>query len=112
MTSKSGGQATVQTGYKFQNSSIKRVYSFSLSAKDHHVRSSQDGVTIIRSGKPPEFIKINLDSDPLYGICVQEFCQAVRNSGAFASDLNAMKATMEIIDAAYKSASNGVAISI
>ena len=50
---------------------------------------------------------MNLDSDPLYGIYVQEFCQAVRNSGAFASDLNAMKATMEIIDAAYKSASNG-----
>ena len=112
MTSKSGGQATVQTGYNFPNSSIKREYSFSLSAKDHYVQSSQDGVTIIRSGKPPEFIKLNLDSDPLYGIYVQEFCQAVRNSGAFASDLNAMKATMEIIDAAYKSASNGAAVSI
>ena len=57
MTSKSGGQATVQTGYNFPNSSIKREYSFSLSAKDHYVQSSQDGVTIIRSGKPPEFIK-------------------------------------------------------
>ena len=47
MTSKSGGQATVQTGYNFPNSSIKREYSFSLSAKDHYVQSSQDGVTII-----------------------------------------------------------------
>ena len=55
---------------------------------------------------------MNLDPDPLYGIYVQEFCQAVRNSGAFASYLNAMKATMEIIDTAYNSASNGVAISI
>ena len=76
------------------------------------MQSSQDGVTIIRSEKPPEFIKTNLDSDPLFGIYVQEFCQAVRNSGAFALDLNVMKATMEIIDAAYKSASNGVAVSI
>ena len=76
------------------------------------MQSSHDGVTIIRSGKPPEFIKMNLDSDPLYGIYVQEFCQAVRNSGAFASDINAMKTTMEIIDAAYKSASNGAAVSI
>jgi len=76
------------------------------------VQSSQDGVTIIRSGKQPEFIKMNLDSDPLYGIYVQEFFRAVRNSGAFASNLNAMKATMEIIDTAYNSASNGVAISI
>ena len=76
------------------------------------MQSSQDGVTIIRSGEPPEFMKMNLASDPLYGIYVQEFCQAVRNSGAFASDIHAMKTTMEIIDAAYKSASNGVAISI
>ncbi len=98
--------------YNFPNSSIKREYSFSLSAKDHFVQSSQDGVAIIRSGKPPEFIKMNLDFDPLYGIYVQEFCQAVKNGGAFASDLSAMKTTMEIIDAAYKSASNGVAISI
>ena len=30
MTSKSGGQATVQTGYNFPNSSIKREYSFSF----------------------------------------------------------------------------------
>ena len=51
-------------------------------------------------------------SDPVYGIYVQEFCQAVRNSKASASDLKAMKATMEIIDAAYKFASNGVAVSI
>ena len=76
------------------------------------MQSSYDGVAIIRSGKPPEFIKMNLDSDPLYGIYVQEFCQAVKNGRAFASDLNAMKATMEIIDASYKSASNGLAISI
>ena len=55
---------------------------------------------------------MNLDSDPVYGIYVQEFCQAARNGGAFASDLNAMTATMEIIDAAYKSALNGVTISI
>ena len=98
--------------YNFPNSSIKREYSFSLSAKDNYVQSSHDGVAIIRSGKPPEFIKMNLDFDPLYGIYVQEFCQAVKNGGAFASDLSAMKTTMEIIDAAYKSASNGVAISI
>ena len=39
-------------------------------------------------------------SDPMYGIYVQEFCQAVRNSKAFASDLKAMKTTMKIIDAA------------
>ena len=57
-------------------------------------------------------MKMNLDSDPLYGIYVQELCQAVRNGGAFASDLNAMTATMEIIDAAYKSALNVAAISI
>ena len=76
------------------------------------MQSSQDGVAIISSGKPPEFIKMSLYSDPLCGIYVHGFCQAVRNGGAFASDLNAMKATMEIIHAAYKSASNGVAIPI
>ena len=81
MTSKSGGQATVQTGYNFPNSSIKREYSFSLSAKDHYVQSSQDGVTIIRSGKPPEFIKLNLDSDRCMASMCKNFVKRLETAG-------------------------------
>ena len=112
MTSKSGGQATVQTGYNFPNSSVKREYSFSLSAKDHYVQSSPDGVAVIRSGKPTEFIKMNLDSDPLYGVYVRSFCRAARKNEVFSSGLNRMTATMKIIDAGYKSAARGLAVPV
>ena len=76
------------------------------------MQSSPDGVAVIRSGKPTEFIKMNLDSDPLYGVYVRSFCRAVRKNEVFSSDLNRMTATMKIIDAGYKSAARGLAVPV
>tara|TARA_Y100000588_G_C14232986_1_gene916100 strand:+ start:1297 stop:2292 length:996 start_codon:yes stop_codon:yes gene_type:complete len=112
MSSKKGGQATIQTGYNFPESSLKREYSFSLSSKGHYVQSRPDGVAIVRPNKPVEVIKMQLDSDPLYGRYVRKFVKDRRLKRPIETGLADLERAMRVIEAGYHSAKIGQAINI
>ena len=81
----------------------QKPFSFSLVSKNHYVKSQPDGVTVTRTGKPSEIIKMNLDSDPLYGSYVR----------VFLTTKNANKPLMSgLVDVAYRLVSLRQAVSI
>ena len=112
ISSKKGGRAVIETGYNFPNSSSKRDYSFSLVSKNHYVQSNTDGVSIVRPGKVIEYIEMDLDSDPLYGIYVKSFLATLSGNKELRAGLCDLEDAMKIVEAAYASASSNQSIAI
>lgn len=112
MSSIKGGQATIQTGYNFAASSLKREYSFSLSSKTHYVQSKSDSVAIVRPDKAVEIIKMDFDSDPLYGAYVRAFCDALKAARPLDTGLGDLETAMKIVDASYVSAEAGLPVKL
>lgn len=104
LSSRDGGGALIQTGYNFPDSPEKREYSFSLTSREHYVRTHPDGVLVHRPGQAPELVEMNLDSDPMYGMFVEEFLNDIKAGRPPATGLADLEAAMRIIDAAYLSA--------
>jgi predicted dehydrogenase len=112
LSSRDGGGALIQTGYNFPDNAEKREYAFSLASQNHYVQSHPRGVAVQRPGKTPEIVEMNLDSDPMYGVYVTGFLADIQAGRAPATGLADLEAAMRIIDAAYRSARGGQAVSL
>ena len=112
ISSKKGGRALIETGYNFPDSLSKREYSFSLVSKNHYVQSNADGVCIVRPGKAIEYIEIDLDSDPLYGVYVESFFETLLGNKELRSGLSDLEDAMKIVELAYASAGSNQSIAI
>ena len=112
ISSKKGGGALIETGYNFPDSLSKREYSFSLVSKNHYVQSNTDGVCIVRPGKAIEYIGIDLDSDPLYGVYVESFFETLHGNKELKAGLSDLEDAMKIVEVAYASAGSNQSIAI
>ena len=99
-----GRTGLVETGYCFPNTPAKREYSFSLVSKSHYLQSQATGVLVhAADAEAPELIEFDLDSDPYYGIFLQRTFADLAAGRAPVAGLDALEATMRVIDAGYRS---------
>ena len=112
ISSKNGGQALIETGYNFPDSLSKREYSFSLVGQKHYVQSDPMGVSITRPGKAAEHLKMDLDSDPLYGIYTNTFIETLSGDKKVKVGLSELERAMKIVELAYASAQSGESIKV
>ena len=112
ISSRSGGQAVIETGYNFPDSLSKREYSFSLVGQKHYVQSNSSGVTITRPGKVNEYLKMDLDSDPLYGVYTNAFIETLAQHKKVKVGLSELESAMKIVESAYASAQSGQSIKV
>lgn len=110
ISSKNGGQTLIETGYNFPDSLSKREYSFSLVGQKHYVQSDPTEVSITRPGKAVEHLKMDLNSDPLYGIYTNTFIKTL--TGAKKVGLSELESAMKIVELAYASAQSGESIRV
>jgi hypothetical protein len=88
------------------------LFSFSLVSKNNYVQSQSVVVAVTRLGNPLEIIKMNLDSDPLYGSYVRAFLATLNSNKLLKSGLNELENATKFVDAAYRSVSLRQAVSI
>jgi predicted dehydrogenase len=116
LTTRDGRLGIIETGYIFPNGSVeKREFYFSIASAKNYFRSTHEGIRITsRLNKSPEPIDvpISLDTDVFYPVFVKETINRFKKKRNPIADLADMQRVMEIIDAAYKSASIGRPIEI
>lgn len=112
MTSATGGQALIETGYNFPDGPGKREYSFSLASEAHYVQSRPGGLAIFRPGAAVEEVEMNLDSDPMYGMFVESFLADLAAGRTPSPGLGDLEPAIRIIDAGYVSAREGRVVAL
>jgi hypothetical protein len=70
------------------------------------------GVSITRPGKAAEHLKMDLDSDPLYGIYTNTFIETLTGGKKAKVGLSELESAMKIVELAYASAQSGASIRV
>ena len=109
LTTASGIVCGVETGYTYPGGTEEqREFSFSLASDTLYIRSRNDGLHVVsRDGSASEFPDIELNTDDYYPIFARNSLREFQNKSKPSISLLDMERGMEVIDAAYRSASEG-----
>ena len=112
LTTTSGIVCGVETGYTYPGGTEEqREFSFSLASDKLYIRSRNDGLHVVsRDGSASIFPDIELNTDDYYPIFARNSLQEFQNNSQPSISLLDMERVMAVIDAAYKSASEGGAL--
>ena len=69
-------------------------------------------MTITRPGKANEHLKMDLDSDPLYGVYTKAFIKTLARDKEVKVGLSELESAMKIVESAYASAQSGQSIKV
>ena len=69
-------------------------------------------MSITRPGKAVEHVKMDLDSDPLYGIYTNTLIQTLTGAKKVKVGLSELESAMKIVELAYASAQSGESIRV
>lgn len=105
MTTPDGRIATIETGYAFPSSPLKRHCSY-LRIGAHGIASiGTDGTATFTSTEgTTETTQFDVDSDPLYSVFVDAVADGLASGWTGLPGIRDLEATMEVVWAAYASA--------
>lgn len=103
-----GRVATVQVGYAFPNSPLKRHCAYLRIGADGTATISSDGrASFTTTNGVTETSQFNVDSDPLYGLFVNNVADQLSHGFEGLPGIRDLEATMTIIWDAYSKAGRG-----
>lgn len=105
MTTPDGRIATIETGYAFPSSPLKRHCSYLRIGSEGIASIDSDGSASFTSvDGTTETARFDVDSDPLYGVFVDAVADGLADGWTGLPGIRDLEATMEIVWAAYASA--------
>lgn len=109
LTTRGGIVCGIETGYTYPGGTKEqREFSFSLASDTLYIRSRNDGLHVVsRDGSAPKFPNIELNTDDYYPIFARNSLREFQSNSPPSINLLDMERVMVIIDAAYRSASEG-----
>ena len=102
LESASGRSALIETGYLFPDSPRKREISYYASSPEGYLSVGDDGTAVLTTASGASHVeRVNVDSDPLYGLFVRRVVSALGENFAGLPTLRDLEYVMRVVDKVY-----------